>query len=88
MLEHIPLINQLPMQVNQAVFQLVLAKRGHLAMHSLKSTNHTTGYQAYVNLQCQCAQVNEQLQETTNLALLSIKWHETETAEMFLHKFC
>ena len=87
MLENIPLIFQLPPQVDQAVFQLILAKCGHLAMNSIESTNHTSGYQAYVNLQCQCAQVNEQLQETAKQALFSIKWHETETATIFLHKF-
>ena len=85
MLENIPLIYQLPPQVDQAVFQLILAKCSHLAMNSLESTDHTSGYQAYVDLQCQCAQVNEQLQETAKQALFSIKWHKTAT--IFLHKF-
>ena len=88
MLENIPLVYQLPPpQVDQAVFQLILAKCGHLAMNSIESTDHTSGYQAYVDLQRQCAQVNEQLQETAKQALFSIKWHETETATIFLHKF-
>jgi hypothetical protein len=87
MLADTPTITLLPHNIDQAIYQLILAKCGHIAMNSLESADHNSGYQAYIDLQRQCAQVNEELQQTAQQALISLRWHDNDTATLFLHKF-
>ena len=81
------IITKLGEPVDSYVFQLILAKCGPLAMNSLESTGTTSGYEAYVSLRRQCAQVNESLQQAAFQALLGTHWSDSETAAAFLIRF-
>ena len=87
MLKDSTTIEKLDDDIDQCVYQLILAKSGTAAMNALESVDHTSGYDAYIDLRRQCAQVNEHLQQTAHQALLALQWSDTETATAFLTKF-
>jgi hypothetical protein len=87
MFKDLPTIHRINYNVDSCVYQLILAKCGSAAMNSLESTDHTSGYQAYIDLQRQCAQVSEHLQQTAHQALLTMTWSDHDTATNFLIRF-
>ncbi len=56
-------------------------------MNSLESIGTTSGYEAYRCLCCQCAQINEGLQQAAFQALLGTYWSDNKTAGAFITRF-
>ena len=80
-------ISKLNDKVDSCVFQLILAKCGAAAMSSLESSGTISGFQAYIDLRRQCAQVNENLQQAAFQNLLNTHWADNETATAFITRF-
>ena len=87
MLANAPLVHRLEPNADRCVYQLILAKSGNQVLNFITSCNHSSGYQAYIDLQRQCAQINEQLKRNAEQKLILLAWTDNETATSFLHRF-
>jgi hypothetical protein len=70
-----------------AVYQFFLARLGPMAMLNANASDHTSGYQLYLDLRRQCAQINDNLQQTALNNLYALVWRDFEPATLFINRF-